>query len=477
MEKKKRTKIQFKAEYIAGLAFLTTFAFFQFAYPYHLIRREQQNLFLYDWDYIRQTYTGTGWLVRFVTDFFEQFFHLPVFGPVIVAFALAAIGWVTYSICRKFLDKWPSFAIAVVLFGWSFMRETGNIYYTRYTFVVLGYLALILAAMQFKKHILKAAAFVVLMIFGTWALGSPYHENYGKAWSTPKFDYERLIGLDAETAKENWDRVLKLSKKDLFMKEASYFYNLAHVMKGDIGDRLLEHSQGQAYDLVLRVTSEQSVFTNSIAGEAWYQMGNMSTAEQSSITTLQASPKHTGVRYLKRLAEIGLVKGEEIEAGKYLNILNRTLFYRKWARSMMPGHRDEATQAELLEKRAKLDSVDFVHLGDVPRDVFKGLLAANPGNTVARNYLLCYDLMRYDLDMFMEEYSTAPVNARLYHEAALIWLSQYDKLTQESAMALGISESDVNRMNSFGRNPDAYRNTYWYYYLRALNRMDNAQNN
>ena len=53
------------------LAFLGSFLFFQFAYPYHIMRREQMNLFLFDWDYIRQTYTGVGWLARFVSDFID----------------------------------------------------------------------------------------------------------------------------------------------------------------------------------------------------------------------------------------------------------------------------------------------------------------------------------------------------------------------------------------------------------------------
>ena len=77
----------------AALAFLGSFCFFQFAYPYHLMRREQLNLFLFDGDYIAGTYRGTGWLVRFVADFLEQFFHLPVAGPLIVALILTAIGW------------------------------------------------------------------------------------------------------------------------------------------------------------------------------------------------------------------------------------------------------------------------------------------------------------------------------------------------------------------------------------------------
>ena len=77
---------------IAVLAFLAAYCFFQFAYPYHLMRREQMNLFLFDWDYLLRTYQGTGWLVRLTGDFLEQFFHLPVIGPLTVSLLLTAIG-------------------------------------------------------------------------------------------------------------------------------------------------------------------------------------------------------------------------------------------------------------------------------------------------------------------------------------------------------------------------------------------------
>ena len=92
----------------AALAFLGSFCFFQFAYPYHLMRREQLNLFLFDGDYIAGTYRGTGWLVRFVADFLEQFFHLPVAGPLIVALILTAIGWAAFKIGQS-SDGHPNF--------------------------------------------------------------------------------------------------------------------------------------------------------------------------------------------------------------------------------------------------------------------------------------------------------------------------------------------------------------------------------
>lgn len=452
----------------AALGFLSAFIFFQFAYPYHLIKREQANLFVYDGDYIAETYRGMGSLVRFVTDFLEQFFHLPVAGPLIVALLITGIGIVMYRILRHFLGLWPSLGIAALVFVWAFLRETGNIYTTRYTVVVLGYLSLILAALQFKKLWLKAVAAVLFLAFGVWALGSPYHKYYGMLWNTPTPGYERMIGLDAEIARENWDKVLELSKKDLYTVEASFCYNLAHAMKGDLGSTMMNHSQGKPYDLLPPVSIDRTAFSDCLAAEAWYQLGNITVAEQGAIVALQSSPDHTGARYIKRLAEVNLISGEDAAAQKYLNLLSHTLFYRKWARSRMPGRQDGSVRAALAAARAKLPVTDFVHQSENPRNVLLGLLEANPSNTVARNYLLCYDMLRYDLDSFMKDYAAYPAKGRLYNEAIVIWLSQNERMNEQELTRNGIDRATIDRLGRFYQNPNAFRDSYWFYYLKAL---------
>lgn len=452
----------------AAFGFLSASIFFLLAYPYHLVRREQMNLFAFDGDYILQTYRGTGWLARFIADFLEQFFHLPVAGPLIVALLLTAIGVVVYRICRHLLGKWPSLVIAALFFLWSFFRETGNLYMTRYTVVVLGYLSLVLLALQFRKAWAKVLAVLVFLAFGIWALGSPYHKHYGMLWSMPKFNYDRVIGLDDEIARENWDKVLELSKKDLYLVEASYCYNLAHAMKGDLGKTLFNHSQSDAYNLLLQVSTDRSLFTNCLAGEAWFQLGNMTVAEQAAIIALQASPDHTGTRFLKRLAQVNLISGEEAAAQKYLDLLSKTLFYGKWARSRMPGRQDEDTRTQLAEARRNLPLTDFVHHSEDPRAVLLGLLEANPDNLPARNYLLCYDLMSYDLDHFIEDYEPDMIKAHIYQEAVLIWLSQTRRLNEEELARFGIEDELGEKMARFAQNPSRYRNTYWYYYLKAM---------
>lgn len=455
----------------AVLAFLGSWSFFLFAYPYHLMRREQQNLFLFDGAYIRETYRGVGFLGRFVSDFLEQFFLAAVPASLIVALLLTGIGVVVYRICRHFLGKWPSLGIATLFFIWSFLRETGNLYLTRYTVATLALLFLVLLALQFKKAWLRPLAAVLLVGFGIWAFGSPVHKVYGKAWSVPQFKYERVLGLDTETYREHWDKVLQLSKVDLYTEEASYCYNLALAMKGRLGDDLFDHSQNHHFSLLFPASSEQTVMTNAMAGEAWFQLGDMTVAEQSAITSLQASPKHTGARYLERLARVNLISGEEGAAMKYLTILGKTLFYGRWARSMMPGRQDEAVRVQLSDARAKLARKDIVHQLDRPREQLLGLLEADPTNAAARNYLLCYDLLTYDLNAFMQDFTSDMISARLYQEAVLLWLTLQGRLTPDEISRYGMDLSVSDRMNRFGLNPSAFKNTYWYYYLKAMNKQ------
>ena len=467
-----KKETQFRTGLVAAaLAFLGSWSFFLFAYPYHLMRREQQNLFLFDGAYIRETYRGVGFLGRFVSDFLEQFFLAAVPASLIVALLLTGIGVVVFRICRHFLGKWPSLGVAALFFAWSFLRETGNLYLTRYTVATLALLSLVLLALQFKNAWLKPVAAALLVGLGIWAFGSPVHKIYGKVWSVPNLPYERVVGLDTETYREHWDKVLQLSKVDLYTEEASYCYNLALAMKGRLGDDLFDHSQNHHFSLLFPASSEQTVMTNAMAGEAWFQLGDMTVAEQSAITSLQASPKHTGARYLERLARVNLISGEEGAAMKYLTILGKTLFYGRWARSMMPGLQDETVRAQLSDAHARLARKDMVHQLERPRELLLGLLEADPANAAARNYLLCYDLLTYDLDAFMQDFTPDMISARPYQEAVLLWLTLQGRLTPDEISRYGMDLSVSDRMNRFGMNPAAFKNTYWYYYLKAMNKQ------
>ena len=139
---------------------------------------------------------------------------------------------------------------------------------------------------------------------------------------------------------------------------------------------------------------------------------------------------------------------------------------------MMPGHQSEATRLQLYQARMKLAKTDFVHHSHKTRAILLGLLQAYPDNLPARNYLLCYDLMSYDLEQFVQDYTQHMIKAHIYQEAILIWLSQHNRLTEQNAARYGVGTDMVNRMQQFFRNPSKFRNTYWYYYMKALEESD-----
>lgn len=465
---KLRIKDRFFGQTAAGIAFLSAYGFFQFAYPYHLMRREQLNLFVYDWGYISETYKGIGWLTRFAGDFTDQFFCFPVAGPVIVALLLVAIGTVAYRISRRWLGKWSSLGISFVVFGWAFMRETGNMYITEYTLATLGYLALILAALQFRKVWQQVTAAVLLFAAAIPLIGNPYHKYYGELWGKPEFLNEQVIGLDIQASRYNWDKLLKISKKQIYVNEAVYLTDLALAVKGQLGNEIFNYPDNYANGLFLWVDGEASQFSISMAGEVWYHMGNMTIAEQSAIVGLQQSPKHVGTRYIKRLAEITLITEEYGAAQKYLNLLSRTLAYRKWALDRMPGNFTPEVGQWLSERRSMLPQEDvIIDSNAFFPELMKDLLRANPDNIIARQYLLTYELLNLRLEDFVNDYCDKMITGAIYEQAMLIWLSIQNKATEEEAARYGVQKQTMQKIQQFYRFPDRYRNTYWYYFMDA----------
>lgn len=459
-----------KEKYFTAAAFLAAFGFFLAAYPYHLMRREQFTLFLFDIPYIIRTYAGTGCVSRFLGDFAEQFYCIRIIGPIIVSLLLTLSGVLTYRICRCFTGKKLSLLIALIIYLFSFLRETETRYITQYTIAFAGYLLCIYGSLKFRKPLHRIIALPVSLALGWFLFGPPHHKDYGKLTGKPDFEYEKLIAMDVETYRENWDKVLDMSKSKLLYNEACYMHNLAAAMKGQLSRSLFTHPQNYANGLFLMV-DQVTPFSNGMAGEVWYHLGNMTLADQSAMVSLQFSPKHTGARFVQRLAMINLVSGQYGSAEKYLKMLSKTLFYRKWAISMMPGNQSPETRASMEEMRRNLVNSDIVSGSNDYRLLLRKLIEANPGNVMAREYLLCYNLLTCDLNAFMEEYRPGKDNSNIYQEAAIIWLNiQYNNgaFTDVNFEDYGITDATIERFQKFNRAPERYKTTYWYYYTTVI---------
>lgn len=459
-----------RERYLIVVAFVATALFFCSAYPYHLMRREQMTLFIYDIPYLLRTYGCVGGISTLIGDFVEQFYCIKIIGPIVVSTLLTTIGILSYRITRNFVGPKVSLGIAALIFFWSFLRETETRFLTQYTISFLGYLLCIYIAMNFKDTVSKVCALFSFLMIGTVLFGAPYHKNYGKLIGKPDFDYEKLIAMDIEASNEDWDKVLEISRNHLLYNEACYLHNLAAAMKGELAERLLRYPQNYANGLFLTV-SDVTPFSNSAAGELWFHLGNMTLADQSAMVSLQFSPKHTGARYIKRLAMINLISEEHGAAEKYLKMLSKTLFYHKWATEMIAVNQLGQTCEYIEAFRKNLVKTDIVSSSNNYKLILQELIEANPDNSMAREYKLCHNLLTCNLIAFMSDYTPGQDNARIYQEAALIWLNiQYNSgnISEVDFEKYGISDDAINRLRKFYRNPDIYKSTYWYYYTYAM---------
>ena len=79
------------------LGAIVIWCFFQFWYPYHFFFQEQNQIFLWSWDYI-STYTDKpGGLANLIGDFLTQFYYYLFAGSTILTVCLLIIAGLLYQ--------------------------------------------------------------------------------------------------------------------------------------------------------------------------------------------------------------------------------------------------------------------------------------------------------------------------------------------------------------------------------------------
>lgn len=302
-------------------------------------------------------------------------------------------------------------------------------------------------------------------------------EQMAKGFGEENEDIEQVMGMILEAADGNWSKVKELAGASRNSDMHAYFFNLSNAMAGCMADSLMYYYQPFERGLFLYVDETSGQFRISASSEVWYRLGDMTMAEHSAMLSQIFSRNHFGIPYLKRLADINLVKQDNAAAIKYLDML-KDEGYGKWADDRMPGHQTKAVREEYAAIRALGHTSDFVHSPTDYRGILKGLINSNPSNTLARQYLLCLDIIIKDLDHFMEDYIPGVDKSRLYDEAVLIYLASHDNLNSDTAAQYRIPMETIQEFtdysNMYAANRGAmapmqqkYGKTYWFFFHYA----------
>ena len=215
-------------------------------------------------------------------------------------------------------------------------------------------------------------------------------------------DYEYYVRT------EQWDKIIdKAEKKQPITPMGVSCVNLALSQTGQLPDRLFEFFQNGVEGLfptfVPNMTSPVST------AEIFYRLGMVNDAERYVFEAQEAIPNfRKSTRLTRRIIECELVNGNYAVAAKLLRRVEKTLFYRTWAEQTMAllGNEKAINRHPVYGKLRKFREKRHDALfSDKEMDQMLGFLFLNSKeNKMAYEYLMCYELLKGDLEHFMEYY-------------------------------------------------------------------------
>jgi len=310
----------------------------------------------------------------------------------------------------------------------------------------------------------------------------------GGIGSYGNFKFEKILSLDSETYFGNTGRVLHLSRKyQLKNRLSAYYINIALSRLGQLPDHFPEFYQPATQGLFLPVVPSESWQNILFSSEAYYLTGDLNMAQHSAMLGMTFSPNLRSSRMVKRLAEINLVAHDYRAAAKYLRLLEKTLFHKKWATDRIKLIQTGEEPAWLSAKRNQIAKTDSLRKSNDYLQSLNFLLDQTEGNRIALDYLLCYHLLNKDLNSFQKIYHQHERLIRRplpssYSEALLILLFK-SGASREKVNEYGIPAEKVSSFISYSNEyekakgnlkqiPTNYNHSYWYYYHFATFRKN-----
>ena len=318
---------------------------------------------------------------------------------------------------------------------------------------------------QQKTWMRYCEALVLAALIGCTELGYE-----AKKYELLEYDY--LVRI------KDWQGIIAKAEKqapDLPMSVSAT--NLALAMTNQLGERAFDFYQRTSEGLLPKF--ERNYATSQLKGEIYFHLGLVNTAQRFAFEAMEAIPNYNkSARVVKSLAETNLINGEYNVARKYLQMLEKTIFYRPWAKRTMTMLGDEKQiDAHPLYgtlRQYRLQE-DFLYSEDELDKICGHLFMHNKNNQMAAQYLMMAPLLDRDLSRFITYVqivqSAIAYNPRAVQEGIAFAFMQKQ---QQPPQGL-VSQQTLQRLSDFARTYSAnnsspelerFRNTAWYYLVK-----------
>jgi hypothetical protein len=292
---------------------------------------------------------------------------------------------------------------------------------------------------------------------------------------------EEVMAYDFNVRMRKWDRVIAMAEKKKPSTPLSVTcLNLALAKMDLLGERMFAYYQNGVGGLIPDFVRDYTI--PMIAGEVYYHLGFVNTAQRLAFEAMEALPDYQkSARSVMRLAETNIINGDYAVATKYLHLLQQTFYYREWATKALQTINDEKLIDQHPEwgwLRKCRTREDFL-FSEKEKDMMLGILfRQNPENRMAFEYLMAYCLLSKDLQHFVEyfplgkslNYKAIP---KSYQEALIyVWGLTHPDPIQTIPYAIGNGVKNrvrqyqriyTGQMNAEPALRDQFADTYWYY--------------
>lgn len=268
-------------------------------------------------------------------------------------------------------------------------------------------------------------------------------------YSSLDHDLQKFYQNEYLTVEEQWDELLKFSAKNASKSysDANYM-NLALIEKGILTNSLFDYPQHGP--LSIAFISNNKVPDIRLA-HVLFTMGNMAATQNLAFNACQI-PNGYNPTMLKMILQIDLMRGAYPVALKYIELLEKSLFYSKWATEQRKFlFNDELVEQDAflgMGRRSFPKEEAFVLYNSPMDDLYK-ILDTNPENTKAMDYALAYLLLAKDINHvrdFVDRYygtSGLKILPIPVQEALIFYSDYYHTLDEDYALQHGISKEQL----------------------------------
>lgn len=293
---------------------------------------------------------------------------------------------------------------------------------------------------------------------------------------------EVTLGIDYCIQHAEWNKVPQISLKYKGTDRLiTYLTNLSLLKLGHLPDQMFHYNQIGPQGLYLDWIEDN--ITPFYGCEIFYLLGYNNEAYRWAFEAFVATGQSP--RLLKRLIITSIINGTNKIAEKYINVLNQTLFYKKWAtryREYLYEPNSLLHEGEIIQHRELIVHDDFFYdLDNFNFNLIK-LLENHPSNRKAFEYYMAFLLLEKNLPEFVANitrlkefgFKGIPVH---YEEALLIYIvnTNLDVVPEGYTIRESTTKRFVNYLNTFSPylgKPELegaqalskqYGNTYWFY--------------